>query len=91
MVAPTDVPSRITTMSDCYARQAMVSAIDVKVEKGKGGKVVISRGEFNSEGFLLEGLNAAVSPGNSGGGHRTGASHHRRNSLPNGARLLRED
>lgn len=23
--------------------------------------------------------------------HRTGASHHRRNSLPNGARLLRED
>ena len=43
--------------TDCYARQAMVSAIDVKVEKGKGGKVVISRGEFNSEGFLLEGLN----------------------------------
>ena len=35
----------------------VVSAIDVKVEKGKGGKVVISRGEFNSEGFLLEGLN----------------------------------
>ena len=30
--------------TDCYARQAMVSAIDVKVEKGKGGKVVISRG-----------------------------------------------
>mgnify|MGYP002711492879 CR=1 FL=1 len=23
--------------TDCYARQAMVSAIDVKVEKGKGG------------------------------------------------------
>lgn len=40
-----------------YARQAMVAPIDVKVEQGKGGKVVISEGEYNSEGFALNGLN----------------------------------
>ena len=40
-----------------YARQAMVAPIDVKVEEGKGGKVEISEGEYNSEGFALEGLN----------------------------------
>lgn len=40
-----------------YARQAMVAPIDVKVEEGKGGKVVISEGEYNSEGFALNGLN----------------------------------
>ena len=40
-----------------YARQAMVAPIDVKVEEGPGGKVEISEGEYNSEGFALEGLN----------------------------------
>ncbi len=39
-----------------YARQAMVAPIDVKVEEGKGGKVVISEGEYNSNGFALDGL-----------------------------------
>ena len=39
-----------------YARQAMVSPIDVKVEEGVGGKVEISEGEYNSEGFALNGL-----------------------------------
>ena len=42
---------------DEYARQAMVAPIDVKVEEGAGGKVVISEGEYNSEGFALNGLN----------------------------------
>ncbi|MBR1667315.1 MAG: family 43 glycosylhydrolase [Bacteroidaceae bacterium] len=40
-----------------YARQAMVAPITVKVEEGKGGKVEISEGEYNSEGFALNGLN----------------------------------
>ena len=40
-----------------YARQAMVAPIEVKVEEGPGGKVEISEGEYNSEGFALEGLN----------------------------------
>ena len=40
-----------------YARQAMVAPVTVKVEKGKGGKVEISEGEYNSEGFSLDGLN----------------------------------
>ena len=40
-----------------YARQAMVAPIDVKVEEGKGGKVEISEGEYNSQGFALNGLN----------------------------------
>ncbi len=39
-----------------YARQAMVAPITVEVEKGKGGKVYISEGEYNSEGFSLNGL-----------------------------------
>ncbi len=39
-----------------YSRQAMVARVDVKVEKGKGGKVTISEGEYNSEGFREEGL-----------------------------------
>ena len=39
-----------------FARQAMVAPIDVKVEEGPGGKVTISEGEFNSEGFSLDGL-----------------------------------
>lgn len=42
---------------DEYSRQAMVAPITVKVEKGKGGKVSISQGEYTSEGFSLEGLN----------------------------------
>ena len=40
-----------------YARQAMVAPITVEVEEGPGGKVSISEGEYNSEGFALEGLN----------------------------------
>ena len=34
----------------------MVAPITVKVEEGKGGKVEISEGEYNSEGFSLDGL-----------------------------------
>ena len=45
------------TGTDEYARQAMVAPIEVKVEEGEGGKVVISEGEYNSEGFALNGLN----------------------------------
>ena len=45
------------TGTDEYARQAMVAPIKVKVEEGKGGKVEISEGEYNSEGFALNGLN----------------------------------
>lgn len=40
-----------------YARQAMVAPIKVNVEEGEGGKVEISEGEYNSEGFALNGLN----------------------------------
>ncbi len=43
--------------TDEYSRQAMVAPITVKVEKGKGGKVTISEGEYNSEGFQTQGLN----------------------------------
>lgn len=39
-----------------FARQAMVAPITVKVEEGKGGKVEISEGENNSEGFSTNGL-----------------------------------
>ncbi|MDO4210774.1 MAG: family 43 glycosylhydrolase [Bacteroidales bacterium] len=45
------------TGTDQYSRQAMVAPISVKVEKGRGGKVTISEGEYNSEGFMTEGLN----------------------------------
>ena len=44
------------TGTDEYARQAMVAPIDVKVEEGAGGKVEISEGEYNSQGFALNGL-----------------------------------
>jgi hypothetical protein len=44
------------TGTDEYARQAMVAPITVKVEEGKGGKVTISEGEYNSCGFSLNGL-----------------------------------
>ena len=39
-----------------YARQAMVAPIEVSVEEGAGGKVEISEGEYNSNGFALNGL-----------------------------------
>ena len=39
-----------------FARQAMVAPITVSVEQGAGGKVSISEGEYNSEGFSLDGL-----------------------------------
>lgn len=42
---------------DEFARQAMVAPITVTVEEGPGGKVSISEGEYNSEGFSLDGLN----------------------------------
>lgn len=45
------------TGTDEFARQAMVAPVTVKIEKGKGGKVEISEGEYNSEGFSLDGLN----------------------------------
>ncbi len=45
------------TGKDEFARQAMVAPIKVKVEQGLGGKVEISEGEYNSEGFALDGLN----------------------------------
>ena len=45
------------TGTDEYARQAMVAPIEVKVEEGVGGKVEISEGEYNSEGFATNGLN----------------------------------
>jgi hypothetical protein len=44
------------TGTDEYARQAMVAPIDVTVEEGKGGKVVITEGEYNSQGFAMNGL-----------------------------------
>ena len=44
------------TGTDEYARQAMVAPISVNVEEGKGGKVEISEGEYNSNGFALNGL-----------------------------------
>lgn len=40
-----------------FARQAMVAPITVTVQEGIGGKVEISEGEYNSEGFSLDGLN----------------------------------
>ena len=40
-----------------YSRQAMVSPISVSVEEGPGGKVLISEGEYTSQGFALDGLN----------------------------------
>ena len=45
------------TGTDEFSRQAMVSPITVKVQKGKGGKVEISEAEYNSEGFSIGGLN----------------------------------
>ncbi len=42
---------------DEYARQAMVAPIEVTVEEGEGGKVIISEAEYTSEGFELDGLN----------------------------------
>ena len=45
------------TGTDEYARQAMVAPISVNVVEGKGGKVEISEGEYNSQGFALNGLN----------------------------------
>ena len=44
------------TGRDEYSRQAMVSPISVSVEEGPGGKVVITEGEYTSEGFALNGL-----------------------------------
>ena len=42
--------------TDEFARQAMVAPITVDVTEGPGGKVVISEGEYTSEGFQLGGL-----------------------------------
>ena len=43
-----------------FSRQAMVAPVTVSVEPGKGGKVVISEGEYNSEGFETDGLDPTV-------------------------------
>lgn len=40
-----------------YSRQAMVAPIEVEVTEGPEGKVLISEGEYTSEGFAIEGLN----------------------------------
>ncbi len=45
------------TGTDEFARQAMVAPIRVSVEKGEGGKVTITEGEYTSEGFAVNGLN----------------------------------
>ncbi len=42
---------------DEFARQAMVAPITVEVQEGKGGKVTISEGEYDSQGFAVDGLN----------------------------------
>lgn len=39
-----------------FARQAMVAPVEVTVQKGKGGKVTITEGEYTSEGFETDGL-----------------------------------
>ena len=39
-----------------FSRQAMVAPITVEVEEGPGGKVTISEGEYDSQGFELNGL-----------------------------------
>jgi len=45
------------TGTDEYSRQAMAAPVKVKVEKGPGGRVLISEAEYTSEGFRTEGLN----------------------------------
>mgnify|MGYP003481927025 FL=1 len=35
----------------------MVAPITVEVQEGKGGKVLISEGEYDSQGFAIDGLN----------------------------------
>ena len=40
-----------------YSRQTMVAPLQVKVEQGKGGRVLIEQAEYTSEGFKTEGLN----------------------------------
>ncbi len=45
---------------DEFSRQAMVTPVEVVVEKGKGGKVYISEGEYTSEGFETDGLDPFV-------------------------------
>ena len=42
--------------TDEFSRQAMVAPIQVDVTEGPGGKVVISEGEYTSEGFAINGL-----------------------------------
>ena len=41
---------------DEFARQAMVAPITVDIQEGKGGKVAISEGEYDSQGFAMDGL-----------------------------------
>lgn len=42
---------------DEFARQAMVAPITVEVQEGEGGRVLISEGEYDSQGFAVDGLN----------------------------------
>lgn len=44
------------TGSDVFSRQAMVSRVEVKVDRRPGGRVVISEAEYNCLGFEEEGL-----------------------------------
>lgn len=45
------------TGTDQFSRQAMVAPVNVRVGRGKNGKVEISRAEVTSEGFSIKGLN----------------------------------
>lgn len=45
------------TGTDEFSRQAMVAPINVDVEEGTDGKVIITQGEYTSEGFMTDGLN----------------------------------
>ena len=42
--------------TDEFSRQAMVAPVEIEVTEGPGGKVVISEGEYTSEGFAVNGL-----------------------------------
>ena len=44
------------TGTDEYSRQAMVEPIEVMVEEGPGGRVLISEAEYTSCGFAVDGL-----------------------------------
>lgn len=70
---------------DEYARQAMVSPIEVIVEPGKNGKVFISEAELTSEGFEINGLDPFKRYPAGIASHTTGpapAKHSAKNEYP---------